>query len=813
MKKIHKVFIILLIILFTFPFTSLEANTNRIIRVGYTLIEGLFMKDEEDNYYGYDYDYLKQIAQYTGWDYEFVEADGDKNTQITTLMEMLKKGEIDLLADTRYFESLIADYDFSNEPYGSSYNVLAVKNDSELMDINSLIAKKDLKIGVLEHAEARHEVLKQFAYTSGISYTQIDCNNEEDLVHKYENNEVDTILLTDLTMPKEFYPIAKFTPTPFYFITTKGNTQIISELNQAQVNINKLNPTLSSDLYNRYFNANINEFQLNISELNFLKEHREINVLLCSGASPIRYGVGKDILEKLATETGITFHYTYAKTFEDCKRKALTNQYEIVLGLPFEFALSEIMNIHMSDPFLSSNVLLITNKDVSPNDLMGKKQGLLPYNITPYDSNKNLYYYETAEEIFNAVNNHTIDYTYTDNYLYTYYMKKNNYQNLTNFNTAEYLRTQYAYGISKADDLTLLSIINKTIRAQKNDITTYIYKNSYIEKPFNLSEYMLDHFFIVFMIALFLIFIILYFIHAYYKRQLQMKKAVELEFKRYQMLSDLSGEISFTYDYLEDSMKISTIGLGKLADEKFIDNFTKTINDCQQFPDIMRIIAKYLMVAKDITCEEKTRMLHNDINWYQLSIKVIEDIQNNTKTAIYAVGKVLDIQKEKEEREQLRIKSETDNLTGILNRGAAQDEIIKKLNENKGLGALIMIDLDNFKDVNDSYGHYEGDRVLIDTAKLLIQIFKGHVIARLGGDEFIIYMDNITREEVEKRIIEVLSQVKHLPCMKKRDVIVSMSIGIVFNSYSKDFIKLVKQADKMLYEVKRNGRDDYLIYE
>ena len=805
--------LLLICVLFVMPFSTLKAASKKVIRVGYPVMAGLSMKDEEGNYYGYDYDYLMQVAQYTGWEYEFVEVKGDINEQITTLMDMLKKGEIDLLGDTRYFDSLTQDYDFPSEPYGSSYNVLAVKNDSDLMDIGSLVSKKGLKIGVMKNATTRIKLLREFAATSDIDYEEVTCDGEEDMLAKYDNHEIDVILITDLSLPAEYHSIVNFSPTPFYFITTKGNSEIISDLNQALVNISKINPTLSSTLYNRYFGNNTNEFILNTSEKEYLDKKSEFKVLMCSGASPIRYGVGMDILDKLAKDTGIKFKYTYATTFEDCKKKALSNEYDIVLGLPFELTLSEEMDLHMSEPYLTGNVVLVTNQDVSPSDLENKKQALTPYNVTLYDKNKNLQYYESTEETLDAINRHDADYTYTNDYMYTYFMNKNGYQNLSYFNAADYLRTQYVYGVTKKDDLSLITILNKAIRTQKNEIESYIYKNAYVEKKFDLTTFLLDHIIALGCIAILILLVIIYFIRSYYQKQLQMKKAVELEYKRYQMLSDLSGEISFTYDYINDSMKISAIGLGKLADEEMIYSFTTAIQDTHLYPDIMRVIASYLMQAKDVTCEEETRMLHNGANWYQLSIKIIEDVRNNKSTAIYAIGKVIDIQKAKEEREQLRIKSETDILTGIMNRGAAQDAITCQLENQKGLGALLMIDLDNFKDVNDSYGHLEGDRVLIETAQLLLQIFEGQIVARLGGDEFIIYIHDTSVEDVRNLCRQTLSSIQNLSCMANRDIVLSMSIGIVLTSCSTDFVAMMKLADQMLYEVKRNGRNNYKIYE
>ena len=77
---------------------------------------GLSMKDDKNNYYGYDYDYLMQIAQYTGWEYEFVEVEGDINQRLTKLLNMLENGEIDIMGAMKYSEKLEEVYDYPSEP-------------------------------------------------------------------------------------------------------------------------------------------------------------------------------------------------------------------------------------------------------------------------------------------------------------------------------------------------------------------------------------------------------------------------------------------------------------------------------------------------------------------------------------------------------------------------------------------------------------------------------------------------------------------------------------------------------------------------
>lgn len=72
------------------------------IRVGYPIQLGMTEVDEQGNYSGYTYEYLEEIAQYTGWDYEFVQVEGDLNESLVTLMDMLEKGDIDLMGGMLY---------------------------------------------------------------------------------------------------------------------------------------------------------------------------------------------------------------------------------------------------------------------------------------------------------------------------------------------------------------------------------------------------------------------------------------------------------------------------------------------------------------------------------------------------------------------------------------------------------------------------------------------------------------------------------------------------------------------------------------
>ena len=158
----------------------------------------------------------------------------------------------------------------------------------------------------------------------------------------------------------------------------------------------------------------------------------------------------------------------------------------------------------------------------------------------------------------------------------------------------------------------------------------------------------------------------------------------------------------------------------------------------------------------------------------------------------------------------------TDPMTGLLNKMASQEEI--DIICKKHGGALMMIDLDSFKPVNDIYGHDMGDKVLIRFAQILRSAIRSTDIAgRMGGDEFVIYCKNIDKEEIVRQKSayineEILKSAKEL-MGEDMTIPLGASIGCAFAPIEgKDFLTLFKKADKALYDVKQNGKHGYKVY-
>ena len=164
----------------------------------------------------------------------------------------------------------------------------------------------------------------------------------------------------------------------------------------------------------------------------------------------------------------------------------------------------------------------------------------------------------------------------------------------------------------------------------------------------------------------------------------------------------------------------------------------------------------------------------------------------------------------------LKVASTTDPMTGLLNKIAAQNEIGELV--KKTSGALLMIDLDSFKLVNDLYGHGMGDKVLILFAKLIRKIIRESDLAgRIGGDEFIAYLQNVDDEKILRNKVIYLNDQLLIAAKNfmgsDMNIPLGTSVGAVFvPDEGTDFAALCEKADNALYDVKHHGKHGLAIY-
>lgn len=196
--------------------------------------------------------------------------------------------------------------------------------------------------------------------------------------------------------------------------------------------------------------------------------------------------------------------------------------------------------------------------------------------------------------------------------------------------------------------------------------------------------------------------------------------------------------------------------------------------------------------------------LDNNNKWCRGRFTVVERNKHGKLKSVLWMIEPID--KEKREREHLEWLSETDRLTGIMNRGGGEEKI-RQVIETGGKGMLAILDADHFKSINDTFGHQVGDAVIIAIANCMKKSFRDvDVVMRLGGDEFSVFLSDIQDRKIAEQILGRFIDNIHaisIPQITDRKIEVSVGAAFLDQSRIKDFETLYKSADSGVYKSKK----------
>ena len=283
-------------------------------------------------------------------------------------------------------------------------------------------------------------------------------------------------------------------------------------------------------------------------------------------------------------------------------------------------------------------------------------------------------------------------------------------------------------------------------------------------------------------------------------------RVIQTRNERISTIASLMGEGFGAYEYYADlnqayySKNVPYL-LGVSTDEeckeKIIEYYQNHVSDLQEKGKIE--IEEIMTVAPGRMIKARRNILKDS------SYGFLEDISVES-----ARTKQL-IQSLEEEKE----KNYIDSLTGIYNRTKVKEYIDDFVSKDTNMqGVMILMDLDNFKNINDQLGHMEGDLVLKKFAEILITQFRtSDIVARLGGDEFIVFLPNfISKAGLETKIDHILSIIRQELSSYYEQYNLSVSIGIAYlGGNYKTYEDLYQSADDAMYTAKRGGKNGYFL--
>ncbi len=277
-------------------------------------------------------------------------------------------------------------------------------------------------------------------------------------------------------------------------------------------------------------------------------------------------------------------------------------------------------------------------------------------------------------------------------------------------------------------------------------------------------------------------------------------------------MSELSDEGFFSVDlrtgsfqyygklWFNESSNSEIVPQDKVVDMKFLHE-----DDIPVYADMINNIKEGELKS----CDIRILASENNYRYHRITCKLI---LNDSGTPVFLLGKGIDIH----EHRIIEERSQKDLLTDCYNKISAENIISEKLaSDTTGKHALFIIDIDNFKAINDNLGHYFGDEVLRDISAGLKEAFREvDIVARIGGDEFIIFVEHLTDMEIIKEKAEKILEVyRKTYSGEYKDYSISGSVGIAL--YPRDgatYEELYQNADKALNHAKMQGKNRYMVY-
>lgn len=269
------------------------------------------------------------------------------------------------------------------------------------------------------------------------------------------------------------------------------------------------------------------------------------------------------------------------------------------------------------------------------------------------------------------------------------------------------------------------------------------------------------------------------------------------------IITDTTGAISFVNPTFSEKTGYSS--------EEVIGKNPRVLRSGETPPDEYATLWKTLSAGEIWRGEFHNRKKNGELFWEIASIAPVK--QRNGKTSHFVAIKE-DITALKDAEEKIRHLANHDSLTGLPTRRLAMDRLISALaiaKRGKKKAAVLFIDLDGFKRVNDTFGHDVGDHLLKETAiRLYSCVRRVDTVARIGGDEFWILLTNIADKDSVKTVAEKIIKAVAAPYqLNSVEVNIGASIGIaLYPDHGIDPLELVKRADQAMYQIKRQGKNN-----
>lgn len=434
-----------------------------VLKVAFPEMPGLNEINEDGTIGGITYEFLLEIAKYTGWEYEFVTGnDGD-------MLEGMIAGEYDLMGGMFYDEGYGEIFNYPDYIMGNSNSLLIYKNDHPVIRTFDLTTLDGMRIGVYEQAENKIGRLRNFLDFNGLKCEIITYEEYEEYLKCLENDSVDVMLGNNTNLNGGLSVVAQFEAEPYYLVTSKRRSDICVKLNKAMKGIYAANPNFAKELEDKYY---IKEYTSPIvftkEDIEFIKEAGQVRVAVIEKRAPIYYasngedcGIVVDLCSLIKEKTGLEFTFVVCRTYQDAINAVKDGKADVMGGYMDDFYEAERDGLSLVKSYASLDSVILKNKRTSypaANLVMAVPEG----REAEAEQESRIKYYRNYEECLAAVNAGEADFFRIPSAFLERLYRQNIYSNVVVIAT-DNMQTKLSLALAKPVNVKLYSVLSKAV--------------------------------------------------------------------------------------------------------------------------------------------------------------------------------------------------------------------------------------------------------------------------------------------------------------------------------------------------------------
>ena len=298
-----------------------RAEGSRTVKVAFFPMDGYNVISADGTLGGMDVDYLDALCNYADWEIEYVMSESWDDA-----LAMLSAHEVDLVGSAQYSVGRASIYQYANLSSGYTFGVIVTSPDSPLA-YEDFAAMKGITFGIVKTYVRRSEFIQYLRDNNVYNPKLIEYDSTADLKEALAQGAVDAIVHTFTETSEGHRLIGRFAPMPFYYITYKGNDDLMRELNQAISDLTINQPQLETDLMNKYYQSRLDKTVVfTTEEKQYLTEGHTLVVGYLDGYYPFSYeesgeyrGLTRELLEDDVASVGLNFTYQRMDTLQEAE--------------------------------------------------------------------------------------------------------------------------------------------------------------------------------------------------------------------------------------------------------------------------------------------------------------------------------------------------------------------------------------------------------------------------------------------------------------------------------------------------------------